>query len=356
MKSEKNSPLLNLPDNRPYNQYIQNPVQKNIASNNPSFNLEEKNKEQEKDINIQDEQTNFNISFFLPKELRENIEGDEANSEKEINNNNIAFFDLEKKNNNINNNFDASKNNNNKYFSLKQNSSTPYIQNNIDNFGIHKKDNFFGIKNNNYNAFPNGFQTISNFNEGKNYMPANTNINNIIINSNNNPINFEFYTNPLFDNKFYQPNFPNLLVPKIPNNLLLYNFVNNPINNNINNINLNNNNNFSIMYLNNQNKNIQNNQNNNKKKKKRVIDEYTIEMFGRIGWICELCNNFNYDTRKKCNRCHINKKAKKIEEYLLAEKNKNNARKNLWYCKYCGNYNYAFRIICNRCQAKKDII
>ena len=82
MKSEKNSPLLNLPDNRPYNQYIQNPVQKNIASNNPSFNLEEKNKEQEKDINIQDEQTNFNISFFLPKELRENIEGDEANSEK----------------------------------------------------------------------------------------------------------------------------------------------------------------------------------------------------------------------------------------------------------------------------------
>ena len=79
-------------------------------------------------------------------------------------------------------------------------------------------------------------------------------------------------------------------------------------------------------------------------------------MFGRVGWICELCNNFNYDTRKKCNRCHINKKAKKIEEYLLAEKNKNNARKNLWYCKYCGNYNYAFRIICNRCQAKKDII
>ena len=181
-------------------------------------------------------------------------------------------------------------------------------------------------------------------------MPANTNINNIIINSNNNPFNFEFYTNPLLDNKFYQPNFPNLIVPKIPNNQLLPNFVNNPINNNIN---LNNNNNFSNMYLNNQNKNIQNN---NKQRKKRVIDEYTIEMFGRVGWICELCNNFNYDTRKRCNRCHINKKAKKIEEYLLAEKNKNNARKNLWYCKYCGNYNYAFRIICNRCQAKKDII
>ena len=345
MKSEKNSPLLNLSDNRPYNQYIQNPVKKNIESNNSSYNFVEKNKEQEQDINIQDEQTNFNISFFLPKELRENIEGDEANSEKKLDNNNID--------NNINNNFDASKNNNNKYFSLKQNSSAPSTQNNIDNFGMHEKYNFFGIKNNNYNDFPNGFQTISNFNEGKNYMPANTNINNIIINSNNNPINFEFYTNPLLDNKFYQPNFPNLIVPKIPNNLLLHNFVNNPINNNINNINLNNNNNFSNMYLNNQNKNIQNN---NKQRKKRVIDEYTIEMFGRVGWICELCNNFNYDTRKRCNRCHINKKAKKIEEYLLAEKNKNNARKNLWYCKYCGNYNYAFRIICNRCQAKKDII
>ena len=79
-------------------------------------------------------------------------------------------------------------------------------------------------------------------------------------------------------------------------------------------------------------------------------------MFGRRGWICELCNNFNYDTRKKCNRCHIVKKAKRIEDYLLAEKNKNLANKHFWYCKYCGNYNYAFRLECNRCQAKREIM
>ena len=42
-------------------------------------------------------------------------------------------------------------------------------------------------------------------------------------------------------------------------------------------------------------------------------------MFGRHGWICKLCNNFNYDTRKKCNRCHVVKKPKKIVEYLLEE-------------------------------------
>ena len=88
---------------------------------------------------------------------------------------------------------------------------------------------------------------------------------------------------------------------------------------------------------------------------KKVIDEYTIEMFGRRGWICDLCNNFNYDTRKKCNRCHILKKPKRIEDYLLFEKSKNFGHKQFWHCKYCGNYNYAFRLVCNRCQAKKEV-
>ena len=44
--------------------------------------------------------------------------------------------------------------------------------------------------------------------------------------------------------------------------------------------------------------------NNDNQKKKKIKDEHTIEMFGRWGWICEFCNNFNYDTRKKCIRCH----------------------------------------------------
>jgi len=87
---------------------------------------------------------------------------------------------------------------------------------------------------------------------------------------------------------------------------------------------------------------------------KKVIDNYTIEMFGKRGWICEFCNNFNYETRKKCNRCHANKKAKEIQKYLKSEKNKYLEHKNDWYCNNCGNYNYSFRYICNRCQIKRE--
>ena len=41
-------------------------------------------------------------------------------------------------------------------------------------------------------------------------------------------------------------------------------------------------------------------------------NEYIVEMFGRRGWICSLCNNFNYEARKKCNRCGIIKMPKKV--------------------------------------------
>ena len=67
---------------------------------------------------------------------------------------------------------------------------------------------------------------------------------------------------------------------------------------------MNNTNNYSNAFSQNefQNKNIAANNNNNKQRKKKVIDEYTIEMFGRRGWICDLCNNFNYDTPNEYQR------------------------------------------------------
>lgn len=34
-----------------------------------------------------------------------------------------------------------------------------------------------------------------------------------------------------------------------------------------------------------------------KEKKGKKNDEYLIEMFGRIGWICDQCNNFNYESK-----------------------------------------------------------
>jgi hypothetical protein len=99
---------------------------------------------------------------------------------------------------------------------------------------------------------------------------------------------------------------------------------------------------------------------NKKKKKKKIDDEYTIEMFGRRGWICEGCNNFNYESRKNCNRCKIPKKP--LKKSIIMDNNGNKIMDNLsnanhkddWNCYNCGNINYAFRLNCNRCQMKKE--
>ena len=89
------------------------------------------------------------------------------------------------------------------------------------------------------------------------------------------------------------------------------------------------------------------------KNQKKKIDEYTIEMFGKKGWICESCINFNYKSRKKCNRCHQSKNPKKIEDYLAAEKENFIGYRQYWLCSFCGNSNLAFRLVCNRCRIKK---
>ena len=98
-----------------------------------------------------------------------------------------------------------------------------------------------------------------------------------------------------------------------------------------------------------------------KKRKKKLDDDYTIELLGRRGWICENCQNFNYESRKTCNRCQIiktpinksilsNEEGSKILYNLI---NGNNKKE--WNCSLCGNVNYSFRIICNRCQIPKDV-
>ena len=99
---------------------------------------------------------------------------------------------------------------------------------------------------------------------------------------------------------------------------------------------------------------------NKKKKKKKVDEEYIFEMFGRRGWICEGCNNFNYESRKFCNRCKIPKAPLKKVSFLDNKGNqiinnfKNINHKDDWNCYNCGNVNYAFRLNCNRCQIKRD--
>ena len=94
--------------------------------------------------------------------------------------------------------------------------------------------------------------------------------------------------------------------------------------------------------------------------KKNEDDEYLIEMFGKRGWICILCNNFNYETRIKCNRCGELKRPKKITNLKLkmkkeqTDENQNDNQNKDWVCSFCKNFNYSFRSICNRCKIPKN--
>ena len=87
---------------------------------------------------------------------------------------------------------------------------------------------------------------------------------------------------------------------------------------------------------------------------KNEAGEYLVEMFGRRGWICKLCNNFNYETRIKCNRCGILKKPKKIMDIRKKSEEEHN-KEGDWRCMHCKNLNYSFRTLCNRCKIPKMI-
>jgi len=340
-----------------------NTVNNNYENNNLSLQISEFNNNGT-DINQgeQSELNNFNISFFLPKDLQENIEAEEKaftenrlNQEEECNP--IQINNI-KSNNQIDNNNDFNSNNNefmnignskkitpnlnnNDYINQLNDYQLQEMNNNFHNMNINNINEF----NNNYNPISNGYNNLSIPNK---YLFFN--------NEQNHPQNM-----PL-NNQNISPssgqNINNILGNQLPKCQLLLNNCN--FLSSISQINLNFNhfkpqqNNLAYYYS--QNKFNNNNniaENESKKRKKKIIDDYTIEMFGRRGWICELCNNFNYDTRKKCNRCHINKKPKKIKNYLLSERNKNINHKNDWHCPNCGNFNYSFRVICNRCQKKK---
>ena len=86
-------------------------------------------------------------------------------------------------------------------------------------------------------------------------------------------------------------------------------------------------------------------------------EEYYTQMFGKKGWICVLCNNFNFETRIKCNRCKALKNPKKINKTNRKNKNEinlNNDDENVdWICSKYQNLNYSFRTICNRCKVPK---
>ena len=328
-----------------------------ISSPNLEYPFFNSNKNQEsKD---QSEFNNFDIAFFLPKDLKENIDADEEEfinvneqnlNEDEINSKQINNFNVDS--------FNQFNNFQNEYSNL------PNDKINFNNFQMNGNEFFYNISDNknqaniNYGINLNSLDELyKNINLNQNFFPKNLSNNNMkdffAKQENEQKINMPYNIN-IGNSGIPETNQNTIWGNQFPNNQFLLNNNNSylsPVNQMIFNPQLND---FSYFDIQNKfNFSTDPTQNEYKKRKKKIIDDYTIEMFGRRGWICELCNNFNYETRKKCNRCHINKKPKKINSYLLSEKNKNINHKNDWHCTFCGNFNYSFRIVCNRCQKKK---
>ena len=328
-----------------------------ISSPNLEYPFFNSNKNQ--DSKEQSELNNFDIAFFLPKDLKENIDADE---EEFINANEQNLNDDEinsKQTNNFNvESFNQFNNFQNEYSNL------PNDKINFNNFQMNGNEFFNNISDNknqaniNYGINLNSLDELyKNINLNQNFFPKNLSNNNMndffAKQENEQKINMPYNIN-IGNSGIPETNQNTIWGNQFPNKQFLLNNNNSylsPVNQMIFNPQLND---FSYFDIQNKfNFSTDPTQNEYKKRKKKIIDDYTIEMFGRRGWICELCNNFNYETRKKCNRCHINKKPKKINSYLLSEKNKNINHKNDWHCTFCGNFNYSFRVVCNRCQKKK---
>ena len=111
-------------------------------------------------------------------------------------------------------------------------------------------------------------------------------------------------------------------------------------------------------------KNITNKKNyKDNEKKEAVIPEG--------GWVCLVCQNYNFYGRTKCNRCgkvktkddpigkpkYLSKKStdENIPPFLSLRKKLKEQEGN-WRCQLCKNINYAFRRQCNRCRQDKGFI
>ena len=148
MSAENNSPSLNIQmnnsDNIPPNSFEQSEQ----ALNNSNFNLEDKKSSKNQEVNEQDP-NNFNISFFLPKELCKNIEGDDEVIDNKTNN---MFESTEQINNDFNQNNDfefSNNNNNNKYLEFNKNNNILNIQSNKEAFINNNNENILEFNNSN---------------------------------------------------------------------------------------------------------------------------------------------------------------------------------------------------------------
>lgn len=94
------------------------------------------------------------------------------------------------------------------------------------------------------------------------------------------------------------------------------------------------------------------NQNQKSKRKHNEDNEYTTQMFGRRGWVCDQCYNFNYESRNQCNRCKLPKIAKQrhVENKEIQQNNTKNLPQYDWLCSFCFNFNFFFSQTCDKCK------
>ena len=256
---------------------------------------------------------------FFQNEKKLFLNSDEEENEKNLFDNN-SFINI---NNNYSNNIEQDE-----YNQLKPNGN--YYQTYQDNLFSSNNPNIYNnnANSNNINQINQNQQNEIQINSQNNQIMNLNIINQYNLIQNNNLINrLGFNSTNIINGNFMPPIFSN--------NILM--------NNNNNNSNLNN--------------NFQNN---------TLINNGEIN--GRKGWICNFCNNFNFESRNKCNRCkqaknHIISPKKKNIGNGIRNLNKNNfenkgqklfsEREGDWICFNCKNVNFAFRIICNRCQLPK---
>jgi hypothetical protein len=326
----------------------------NNTKNENKMNIEEQDQIGGK-LNLDEDNIN-NIQSFVPKNNFKNIYENQNSQTQMIFNNKSN-----ETNNNINNN--SVKRNEN--FILHNNASNNSVTNNLINFNQNAVDlqykefsNYtnkqipFNVKINRNILNTNKNQKILVISK-KNYESLKYGINNKLHNSNNQKISFQNVNEGLNDNITKNSN----TMKNVGGYINLYNInYNNYINltNSLNKIQ------NSIKDEHNKEQNeikfpMNNLLNNNLNK-----NEYIVKMFGRHGWICRLCNNFNFESRIQCNRCK-SKKMPKIKEEIFKEKDKQKKnkkkkiRKHDWLCLNCENINYGFRKTCNRCSMEKKL-
>ena len=263
-------------------------------------------------------------------------------SKTDLDENNNNLYIINNININVNQNTIKNNNNNNKYYS-KQNMYKDNLNNDdylLEFNLLNRTQNLAQINNNIYN--------------NNNYLRK-LNCQNLLNLNQTTPSN---NTKTNFVNKFNGDSiYPVLKEPNINTPFYTQNFNNQNPNSNIN-VNISpKNKKISTPENKNSLLNIKSNSSSSDEeinKNKKEQDDYLVKMFGRTGWICILCNNFNYETRYKCNRCGLQKRPKKLLELsnkkeLFVKYNKNGD----WLCNECQNLNYSFRKVCNRCKAPK---